>query len=151
MSSGDSVEDGSAATLSNSNSTTDFLIGFGITIAAACLNAFGLNLTKLDHAKASEVPRNKRKKEYLRPLWLLGMFSYIVSQLVGSTLALEYLRSEYVAPLGSSSLIFNFLWAWLLVHQKISRRDVLGTLLIIVSPFSSDFKKETADRTYSSV
>lgn len=131
--SNDTVEEGSAATLSNSNSTGDFLIGFGITIAAAALNAFGLNLTKLDHAKASEVPRSKRRKEFLRPLWLLGMFSYIISQLVGSTLALEFLRSEYVAPLGSSSLIFNFLFARILVHTKISRTDVIGTFLIIVS------------------
>jgi hypothetical protein len=34
-----------------------------------------------------------------------------LSQLIGSTLALEYMRAEYVAPLGSSSLIFNFLFA----------------------------------------
>ena len=34
-----------------------------------------------------------------------------LSQLIGSTLALEYMRAEYVAPLGSSSLVFNFLFA----------------------------------------
>jgi hypothetical protein len=60
-------------------------------------------------------------------LRIVGLFFYIVSQLVGSTLALAYLRAEfvldpsldddlmrrrYVAPLGSSSLIFNFVFAW---------------------------------------
>jgi len=42
----------------------------------------------------------------------INMLIYLrLSQLIGSTLALEYLRAEYVAPLGSCSLIFNFLFA----------------------------------------
>jgi hypothetical protein len=32
-------------------------------------------------------------------------FAPSLSQLIGSTLALEYMRAEYVAPLGSSSLV----------------------------------------------
>jgi hypothetical protein len=90
------------------------------------------------------------------------LFCYIVSQLVGSTLALAYLPAEsvhllglspllklasrYVAPLGSSSLIFNFLFAWrklswpksghpdsdaVLVKTKITQLDILGGFVII--------------------
>lgn len=86
--------EGSAASLTTRNSTTAFFIGLAIVIGASVLNAFGLNLTKLDHAKESERPRHERRKSYLRPLWALGLLAYIVSQLVGSTLALEFLRSE---------------------------------------------------------
>lgn len=45
--------EGTAESLTTSHSLGDFFIGLGISLGAACLNAFGLNLTKLDHAKAS--------------------------------------------------------------------------------------------------
>ena len=103
---------------------SDFLIGLAITIAASVLNAAGLNLTKLDLNRNSLLSPDQRKRDWLRPLWVLGLLMYIISQLVGSTLALQYralyaiqtigdltfctVRAEYVAPLGSASLIFNF-------------------------------------------
>lgn len=70
---------------------------------------------------------------------------YILSQLIGSTLALDYIRaggtfcqtvdlkisllhvscvSEYVAPLGSASLIFNFLFARFLVGTPVTSTDI---------------------------
>lgn len=42
------------------------------------------------------------------------------------------MRAEYVAPLGASSLIFNVLFAYLLVGTSITKLDVAGTLTIIV-------------------
>lgn len=112
-------------------STKDFLIGLAIVLGASVLNAFGLNLTKLDHARNTALPKSSRRADYLRPLWVLGLLAYVVSQLVGSSLALEYLRSEYVAPLSASSLIFNFLFAYLLVKTPITRLDLLGTSVIV--------------------
>ena len=62
--------------------------------------------------------------------------------MIGSTLALEYMRagmsqprtsplklmvsysSEYVAPLGSTSLIFNFLFAKFLVDTPVTNYDI---------------------------
>ena len=43
---------------------------------------------------------------------------------MGSTLALEYIRAEYVAPLGSTSLIFNFLFASFLVGTPVTNTDI---------------------------
>lgn len=60
------------------------------------------------------------------------MVLYILSQLIGSTLALEYMRAEYVAPLGSSSLVFNFLFANLLVGTQITRTDIYGTVVVVI-------------------
>ncbi|KAJ3534809.1 hypothetical protein NM688_g7076 [Phlebia brevispora] len=98
------------------NAVVGFMIGLGIVTLASIMNAAGLNLTKLDHVRTSAIPKASRRKDWLRPLWLLGMILYILSQLIGSTLALEYMRAEYVAPLGSTSLIFNFLFAKFLVN-----------------------------------
>ncbi|KAH8119522.1 hypothetical protein DFH11DRAFT_1838856 [Phellopilus nigrolimitatus] len=109
-----------------------FVIGLSIVLLASILNAGGLNLTKLDHVRTSAVPKAARKKDWARPLWLVGMLLYILSQLIGSTLALEYLRAEYVAPLGSTSLIFNFLFASMLVGTPVTSTDIYGTIIVIL-------------------
>jgi hypothetical protein len=74
-----------------------FIIGLSIIILASVLNAAGLNLTKLDHVLASSpylwrpheliatrlqvrtraIPKSARKRDWLRPLWLLGMLLYM--------------------------------------------------------------------------
>ncbi|KAI0644547.1 hypothetical protein C8Q79DRAFT_912657 [Trametes meyenii] len=102
-----------------------FIIGLAIVTLASILNAAGLNLTKLDHVRTSAIPKSARRKAYLRPLWLLGMILYI-------TLALEYMRAEYVAPLGSTSLIFNFLFAKFLVNTPVTKHDIYGTIIVII-------------------
>ncbi|KAH8093965.1 hypothetical protein BXZ70DRAFT_896986 [Cristinia sonorae] len=108
-----------------------FIIGLAIVLLSSILNAAGLNLTKLDHVRTSAIPKAARKKDWLRPLWLLGMILYILSQLIGSTLALEYMRAEYVAPLGSTSLIFNFLFAKFLINSPVTQYDIWGTIIVI--------------------
>ncbi|ESK97094.1 hypothetical protein Moror_6315 [Moniliophthora roreri MCA 2997] len=109
-----------------------FIIGLAIVILASILNAAGLNLTKLDHVRTSTIPKASRRKDWLRPLWLLGMLLYILSQLIGSTLALEYMRAEYVAPLGSTSLVFNFLFARFLVGTPVTSNDIYGTIVVVL-------------------
>lgn len=109
-----------------------FIIGLAIILLASILNAAGLNLTKLDHVRTSAIPKEQRRRDWLRPLWLLGMVLYILSQVIGSTLALEYMRAEYVAPLGSTSLIFNFLFARFLVNSPVTNYDIYGTIIVII-------------------
>ncbi|KAG9004991.1 hypothetical protein FRB90_010628 [Tulasnella sp. 427] len=108
----------------------EFLIGLSIILLSSILNAGGLNLTKLDHLRASSLPKSARKKDFLRPLWVLGMILYILSQLIGSTLALEYMRAEYVAPLGSTSLVFNFMFASL-IGTPVTKWDIYGTVVVV--------------------
>ncbi|KAG6916663.1 hypothetical protein DXG01_005887 [Tephrocybe rancida] len=131
------------------NPVLAFIIGLAIILLASILNAAGLNLTKLDHVRTSAIPKSARKKDWMRPLWLLGMLLYILSQLIGSTLALEYMRAgtsfinslfhftsntspEYVAPLGSTSLVFNFLFARFLVGTPVTSTDIYGTIIVIL-------------------
>ncbi|KAF9244924.1 hypothetical protein BU15DRAFT_85764 [Melanogaster broomeanus] len=109
-----------------------FIIGLAIILLASILNAAGLNLTKLDHVRTNAIPKSARRRDWLRPLWLLGMILYILSQLIGSTLALDYMRAEYVAPLGSTSLIFNFLFARFLVGSPVTRTDIHGTIIVVL-------------------
>lgn len=107
-------------------------IGLFIVLASSVFNALGLNMTKLDHVRQQSIPKGQRKKEYLRLLWLSGMGMYIASQVFGSPLALRYLRPDWVAPLGSSSLVFNFLFAYWLVGTPVTTSDIRGTAVIIL-------------------
>lgn len=109
-----------------------FIIGLAIILLASILNAAGLNITKLDHVRTSAIPKSARRPDWLRPLWLLGMVLYILSQLIGSTLALDYMRAEYVAPLGSTSLIFNFLFARFLIGTPVTQTDIYGTMTVVL-------------------
>lgn len=41
------------------------------------------------------------------------------------------MRAEYVAPLGSTSLIFNFLFASVLIGTPVTSTDIYGTIIIV--------------------
>ncbi|WRT67209.1 uncharacterized protein IL334_004175 [Kwoniella shivajii] len=107
-------------------------IGLLIVLISSLFNALGLNMTKLDHVRQQGIPKSQRKKEWMRLLWLSGMGMYIASQVFGSPLALRYLRPDWVAPLGSSSLVFNFLFARWLVGTPVTPTDIYGTVIIIL-------------------
>ncbi|CAI2173646.1 2501_t:CDS:2, partial [Funneliformis geosporum] len=113
--------------------TVNFLIGFLVSVAASIMNAAGLNLLKLDHEKNSSKPSSLQRNECGRPLWHIGLYLYVASQMVGSTIALNFLKAQWVAPLGSVSLIFNFIFARILVGTKITRKDIIGTFVVILS------------------
>lgn len=57
--------------------------------AASFLDALGLNLLKLDHVKEAQKPASQRRRDCYRPLWHLGLSTYIASQVIGSTIALS--------------------------------------------------------------
>lgn len=116
-----------------SRSALDFVVGLLITVGASLTTALSLNITKLDLSRQEAIPPSQRRPDYLRPFWLVGLVLYIASQVVGSTLALSFLPAQYVAPLSSSSLIFNFVFAYLLVGTPIAKSDVVGTATIVVS------------------
>ncbi|KAK4050594.1 hypothetical protein OIV83_003320 [Microbotryomycetes sp. JL201] len=109
-----------------------FVIGLFITLGASFANALGLNIQKLHFNRQEALPPAQRKPDYLSGYWWLGLVLYIASQVVGSTLALEFLRAEYVAPLGSTSLVFNVVFAYLLAGLPVTKLDVAGTATIVL-------------------
>ncbi|RUS22485.1 hypothetical protein BC937DRAFT_88813 [Endogone sp. FLAS-F59071] len=114
-------------------SIMDFTIGILVSLGGSIMNALGLNLLKLDHVRNSQLSTRQQRNECSRPMWHLGLYLYIASQLVGSTIALNYLKTQWVAPLGSIALIFNFVFAKMLVGTNITRKDMIGTFVVIAS------------------
>ena len=60
-------------------------------IGASFLDALGLNLLKLDHVKESQKSASEQRSDCGRPVWHIGLYTYIASQLIGSTIALSKL------------------------------------------------------------
>ncbi|KAI8601487.1 hypothetical protein EDD21DRAFT_305035, partial [Dissophora ornata] len=111
----------------------DFVIGFAVSLIASVMNAAGLNILKLDHVRNSSLSVERQRNECGRPMWHLGLYLYVISQLAGSTIALNFLKTQWVAPLGSIALIFNFVFAKILVGTQITRQDVYGTIVVMLS------------------
>ncbi|ORX95453.1 hypothetical protein K493DRAFT_219136 [Basidiobolus meristosporus CBS 931.73] len=112
---------------------SNYVIGFTVSLCASIADAFGANLMKRDHARNEALPPEQRKHEFLRWGWHLGLLCYVGSQVVGSTIALNFLKTQWVAPLGSAALIFNFIFARLLVGTPITKSDLYGTAIVICS------------------
>lgn len=110
-----------------------FIIGLSISVAASIANAAGLNILKRDHVLNTQRPENQRKNECGRPMWHFGLYLYVASQLFGSSLALVFLKTQWIAPLASLSLIFNFIFAKLLVGTRITKADLIGTFVVMAS------------------
>ncbi|KAI9007468.1 hypothetical protein CLU79DRAFT_778493 [Phycomyces nitens] len=119
--------------MAGGDSVTNLVIGIFVSLAASFLDALGLNILKLDHVKESKRDADQQRNDCGRPLWHIGLYTYIGSQLIGSTIALNYLKTQWVAPLGSAALIFNFIFAKMLVGTKITPKDGLGTCVVVAS------------------
>ncbi|KAK9685093.1 hypothetical protein K7432_015631 [Basidiobolus ranarum] len=111
----------------------NYIIGFIVSLCASIIDAFGTNLMKRDHSRNEMLPPDQRKHEFLRWGWHLGLYCYIGSQVIGSSVALNFLKTQWVAPLGSVALIFNFIFARLLVGTPITKNDLYGTAIVIAS------------------
>ncbi|KAG0354554.1 hypothetical protein BGZ54_001591, partial [Gamsiella multidivaricata] len=115
------------------NSLLDFVIGLIVSLISSIMNAAGLNLLKLDHDRNSARGQERQRHECGRPMWHVGLYLYVGSQLAGSTIALNFLKAQWVAPLGSAALIFNFIFAKILVGTRITKKDVVGTVVVTFS------------------
>ncbi|KAK4517644.1 uncharacterized protein ATC70_000984 [Mucor velutinosus] len=65
-----------------------FVIGVFVSLGASFMDALGLNILKLDHVKEAKRDKEHQRGDCGRPLWHMGLYTYIASQLIGSTIAL---------------------------------------------------------------
>ncbi|KAI9298752.1 hypothetical protein K502DRAFT_339235 [Neoconidiobolus thromboides FSU 785] len=106
-------------------------IGVVVSLLASCLDALGLNIQKRDHLQNSVAV--KPRHDCCRLNWHLGLYVYCGSQAIGNTVALNFLKAQWLAPLGALSLVFNFIFARVLVGTNITKVDLFGTTLILLA------------------
>lgn len=85
---------------------------------------------------------NQHTRMWLRLQWYIGFSLYMLCQLFGSVVALGFISPMILAPLGSTGLMFNIMFASVFLGTGITKYDWIGTILIvagcsIVSVFGS--------------
>ncbi|KAJ9071160.1 hypothetical protein DSO57_1000165 [Entomophthora muscae] len=109
-------------------------LGVIVLLVTACLDALGYNIQRRDHCKNNT--SSKPRHECYRKYWHLGLYIYIGSLVIGTNIGLQLINAHCVAPLTTSSLIFNVIFARYLVGSRITRRDLVGTAIIIFAILS---------------
>ncbi|KAH7910950.1 hypothetical protein BJ138DRAFT_1086630 [Hygrophoropsis aurantiaca] len=101
-------------------------LGIFIGLLASFVQSLGLALQRRSHVRNSQLPEPERKVEHRRPLWLLGLAIFLSSNIFGSFVQIASLPVVILAPLGAISLLWNALFARLLLRPPL----ILGTALI---------------------
>jgi uncharacterized membrane protein len=106
-----------------------WIVGVFLAALASLISNLGVTLQKLLHNQTLE-KGGDRSKYYKHPLWWLGV-SLVVLGSLADFAALSFSPQSMIAPLGSLTLVSNVIFAPYLLKERITRRDLVGTALII--------------------
>ena len=112
----------------------------GIPVAAAIVvglvssfvQSLGLTIQRKSHVNEDLLPLESRRRPIRRPLWLLGFAIYITFNIFSTVFQLDALPIVILAPLGAVSLIFNALFAKLMLGDTFGPSSIIGTGLVTV-------------------
>ncbi|KAI1319793.1 hypothetical protein EDD11_003178 [Mortierella claussenii] len=111
----------------------NFVLGISIAVATSFIQSLGLTIQRKSHVLNEAIhPKELRREACHRPLWHLGFHTYILSNVTGTIFSIGYLPVIILAPLGAVTLVFNALFARLLLGDVFSWRSAGGTFLILL-------------------
>ncbi|PNS14745.1 NIPA-like protein 2 [Sphaceloma murrayae] len=108
-------------------------VAFGVVVGliSTCVQSVGLTLQRKSHILEEEKAEHLPKRApYRRRRWQIGMFLFLLSNIVGSSIQITTLPLPLLSTLQASGLVFNALLASLLLHEPFTRRTLFGTLLV---------------------
>ncbi|CDH59198.1 duf803 domain-containing protein [Lichtheimia corymbifera JMRC:FSU:9682] len=103
-----------------------------IALLASMTQAFGISLQRRAHLVEQQLGIDGRLPFYKRPLWLSGFLIYTLSNIVQSSCTIGYLPIVILAPVGAIGLVFNAVFAKLVLGDPFTLKTVLGTMLIVL-------------------
>ncbi|RIA80623.1 magnesium transporter NIPA-domain-containing protein [Glomus cerebriforme] len=118
-----------------SDNTPQFnpLVGIVIAVSTSFIQSLGLTIQRKSHVLNENIhPKELRRSACKRPLWHLGFDTYIISNIIGSIFSIGYLPIIILAPLGAVTLVFNAIFAKLLLGDIFNRQTIIGTIFIII-------------------
>lgn len=106
-------------------------IGIIVGLLSTCIQSIGLTLQRKSHLLEDEKEdEDVRRPPYRRRRWQLGMFMFIVSNLVGSTIQITTLPLPVLSTLQASGLVFNTICASIILKEPFTRWSFIGTALV---------------------
>ncbi|GIC88839.1 DUF803 domain protein [Aspergillus udagawae] len=108
-------------------------VGVIVGLISTSLQAIGLTLQRKSHLLEDEKhPYDIRRPPYKRRRWQLGMLMFVVSNIVGSTIQITTLPLPVLSTLQASGLVFNTIFATLVLGEAFTRYSFIGTILVCI-------------------
>jgi len=107
-------------------------LGVTTAIISSLVQSLGLTLQRKSHVKEEALPIHQRRRPFRRGLWRLGLVIFLAANILGSTVQITTLPLVILAPLQASGLIFNAVFASLILHEGFTKLSLLGTVLVSV-------------------
>ncbi|KAJ5595572.1 uncharacterized protein N7459_001780 [Penicillium hispanicum] len=108
-------------------------VGILVGLVSTSLQAIGLTLQRKSHLLEDEkYPYDVRRPPYKRRRWQLGMAMFVVSNIVGSTIQITTLPLPVLSTLQASGLVFNTIFATLILGEPFTRYSFAGTGLVCI-------------------
>lgn len=108
-----------------------WLVGVIISIVGSIFSNFGQNVQKFAMMKNEEKPEAERVSYTKMWRWWVGLLFVIFGSL-GDFTSLSFAPQSVVMPVGSMTLVANLFFASMWLGETLTRKDVLGTFMIIV-------------------
>lgn len=118
-------------------------LGIIVGLISTCVQSVGLTLQRKSHMLEDEkVHHHLRRAPYRRRRWQIGMFLFLIANIIGSTIQITTLPLPLLSTLQASGLVFNSLLASLLLKEPWTWRTAWGTVLVaggavLISLFSA--------------
>ncbi|KAJ5825210.1 hypothetical protein N7474_002348 [Penicillium riverlandense] len=108
-------------------------IGVLVGLVSTSLQAIGLTLQRKSHLLEDEKhPYDVRRPPYKRRRWQLGMAMFVISNIVGSTIQITTLPLPVLSTLQASGLVFNTIFATVILGEPFTRYSLAGTVLVCI-------------------
>ncbi|PGH34095.1 hypothetical protein GX50_03058 [[Emmonsia] crescens] len=108
-------------------------IGVLVGLISTSLQAIGLTLQRKSHMLEDEKsPYDLRRPPYKRRRWQVGMSMFVISNIVGSTIQITTLPLPVLSTLQASGLVFNTIFAALILGEPFTRYSIFGTILVCI-------------------
>ncbi|CAG8016969.1 unnamed protein product [Penicillium salamii] len=108
-------------------------VGVIVGLISTSLQAIGLTLQRKSHLLEDDKhPYDLRRPPYKRRRWQLGMGMFVISNIVGSTIQITTLPLPVLSALQASGLVFNTIFATLILGEPFTRYSLAGTALVCI-------------------
>lgn len=108
-------------------------VGVIVGLISTSLQAIGLTLQRKSHLLEDEKhPYDVRRPPYKRRRWQVGMGMFVISNIVGSTIQITTLPLPVLSALQASGLVFNTIFATLILGEPFTRYSLAGTVLVCI-------------------
>ncbi|KAI7459559.1 hypothetical protein KC351_g17651, partial [Hortaea werneckii] len=130
-------------TWSNLTPGASVALGIIVGLLSTCIQSVGLTLQRKSHMLEDlHYALHDRRPAYRRRRWQIGMFLFLLANIVGSSIQITTLPLPLLSTLQASGLVFNSLLATLLLKEPWTWRTGCGTLLVaggavLISLFSA--------------